>query len=242
MAGLVLLLAAALLAQEPSEGPSHIPANPRTQAPRPTLDPALKAIGQALSHPFRDNGKRFDAYPYAGDGPYFQTSRLSTKMYAVMFETTYGRIEHDVLSFGSEVMVSWSAGCDVRMDSFVIQEEFERDTEWTELHHIHLDIGGYEGPNTVDYSIGFGLSALDEEDSYDFGPSLRASLRWFPLRPFSLRLDAVGSWFGAETAADVRGGIGVHIHRLAITAGVRSLLRSDGDDFIGPTIGFSVYF
>jgi len=225
--------------QEPSDNPPVDPT--RIPAPSPQEDP-LKAIGRVLGHPFRDNGRRFDAFPYAGDGPYFLTSRHSDKMYAVMMETTFGRVEHDLWSFGTEVMVSWSAGCDARIDTLAFEEEVERGTEKTQLSHIHLDIGGYEGANRSDYSLGFGFGALDTEDSNDFGPSLRAAYRSYPVRPFSFRLDVVGTWFGSESVADLRGEVGIHLHRFALTFGVRSVLRTDGDDFVGPTLGAGVFF
>ena len=227
------------ISQEPTENPPYDPSPAPPQ--KPQEDP-LKAIGRILGHPFRDNGRRFDAFPYAGDGPYFLTSRLSPKMYAVMLETSFGRIDHDRNSIGTEVMVSWSAGCDARIDSLVFEDREGRGTTEIQLHHIHLDIGGHEGPDTLDYSVGFGFGAIDEEESTDFGPSVRGALRWFPARPFGFRFHVVGTWFGDDSVADLRGDIGIHIHRFALSVGVRSVLRTDGDDFIGPTLGMAIYF
>jgi hypothetical protein len=226
------------IGQEPLEGPTTDPGS----VPTPRQEDPFKAIGRILGHPFRDNGRRFDAYPYAGDGPYFLTSRLSPKMYAVMLEMTFGRIDHDMNFVGTEVMVSWSAGCDARIDSLVFEDRDGRGTTETQLSHIHLDIGGYEGPNTLDYSFGFGFGALDTDESSDFGPSIRGALRWFPVRPFSFRFYVVGTWFGDESVADLRGDVGIHVHRFSINLGVRSLLRTEGDDFAGPMLGIAVYF
>ena len=237
----IALLALVALAplQEPSGEGTPDPLKSGPQAPRE--DP-LKKIGEFLTHPFRDHGRRFDLYPYAGDGPYFLTSRLSTKTYAGMMEQTFGRITHDLLSFGTEVMMSWSAGCDARIDSLNFEEIVDGRSVRTQVHHVHLDIGTFADPSPVDYTLGFGIGALDSEDSNDVGPSLRAAIRAFPVRPFSFRLDAVASWFPDETIADLRAEIGFHVHRFALTLGVRGLVRSEGDDWIGPGLGVALYF
>jgi hypothetical protein len=51
----------------------------------------------------------------------------------------------------------------------------------------------------------------------------------------------VGTWFGSESVADLRGELGIHLHRFALTLGVRSVLRTDGDDFVGPTFGIAIF-
>jgi hypothetical protein len=239
MTTLLLALLAVAPVQEPSgEGAP----DPLRYSSQPRKEDGFKRLWEFLTHPFRDNGRRFDRYPYAGEGPYFLTHRTSDKMYAGLIHQGMGRISHDLLSFGTETMVSWSAGCDARIDSLMFVEEVSRRFEHSQVHHVHLDIGTFAELSPVDYTFGFGIGALDTKDTNGFGPSLRAAVRGFPMRPFSFRMDAVVTWFRDETIADLRAEIGLHVGRAAMTLGVRSLLRSEGDDWTGPALGFAIYF
>jgi hypothetical protein len=155
--------------------------------------------------------------------------------------STFGRIEHDLLSVGTETKFSWSSGCDVRIDYLVLEEVIDGHRFDTQLGHVHLDFGGVEGPRTVDWSVGIGVGSFDDEETSDFGFSVRAGFRAFPHRPFSFRLDAVYTWFDSPVL-DLRGEAGLHFGPFALTGGVRGVLISGADDFVGPTVGLALFF
>lgn len=240
MAPLVLAIAM-LLQQEPPEESPRPPDVPGRTAKTDREEP-LEALIRFLTHPFVDNGRRFDAYPYASDGPYYTRVRFSDKTYAGLINSTFGRVEHDLWSVGLEAMLAWSSGCDVRIDGIVFEEDLERGTAETRLHHVHLDIGGYEGPRTIDYSVGFGFGVLEDEESTEFGPSLRAGFLWFPGRPVSIRLSGTCSFFDGDAVGDLRFELGLHLGPIAWVAGVRSVLKSGGEDLTGPTLGIAAFF
>lgn len=206
----------------------------------------FRVVFEFLALPFKyafsDQGMRFDDYPYAHGRKYFQTGNRTEKLAAFDSSLTLGRIEHDIWSLGLGGTIRWTSGCDFHFDITQIVEDVDGGTDRLTLQQYQLNFGGHGKPRSFQVSFGLGLAVLQGEEVSDVGPSIQASLIQFPREPFSLRISAAIMGFSSATLTDLRAEVGVHWDRFAVTAGVRSLLSSGGEDLTGPTIGFVVFF
>jgi hypothetical protein len=193
-------------------------------------------------YPFYDHGRRFERYPFAQEEPYFSDGDHSEKTMAVHFASTAGWIERGLWSVGAEAVLSWSSGCDVRFDVLQFMEEVEGGTDRLTLTQAQLNFAVTPDLSPLNFTIGFGVGSLEGEIVSETGVTLQANLEWHILQPVSLRL--YGGIIGFEDASvtDLRAELGIHFHRFAVTAGVRSLISSGGEDLTGPTLGLAIFF
>jgi hypothetical protein len=200
------------------------------------------SLADFFFYPAIDHGLRFQDYPYAESERYFSADPLADKTLAVRLATTAARIERDLWSLDFDGALSWSSGCEFRFNVTQLAEKVDDGVDRLTLQQYHLSFGGCAGPRNIDFSIGFGVSALKGEEVSDSGPSFQGAMTWYPLEPFSLRVSAGFVKFSEASLIDFRAEAAFHVGRLAVTGGVRSLISTGGEDLTGPTLGLAVFF
>lgn len=193
-------------------------------------------------YPFYDHGRRFERFPFAQEGPYFSDDGHSDKTVAFHMASTAGWIEPGLWSVGAEGVLSWSSGCDVRFDVLHFMEQVTGGVDQLTLTQAQLNFAVTPDLSPVNLTIGFGVGSLEGEIVSETGATLQANLEWHVREPVSLRL--YGGIIGFEDASitDLRAELGIHHRRFAVTAGIRSIISSGGENLTGPTLGFTVYF
>ena len=71
---------------------------------------------------------------------------------------------------------------------------------------------------------------------------MESGLEWFPVYPLSIRLSGGFAPFEYASVTDLQAEVRVHVHRFSLSAGVRSLINSEGDDLTGLMVGIGVWF
>jgi hypothetical protein len=203
-------------------------------------------VFEVIAYPFQyalsDRGLRFDDYPYAHGRKYFLGSNDAEKDVAFEADLTTGRVEHDLWSVGLGGIMRWPSGCDFRFDITQYWENVDTGTDRLTLQQYGLDFGILGRRRSSQMTLGIGMGILQGEDVADVAPLVEAEFMHFPKGPLSLRCRAAIMGFNEGTLTDLRLELGVHLGRFALTAGVRSLINSDGDELTGPTLGCAVFF
>jgi len=193
-------------------------------------------------YPFYDHGRRFEPYPFAQEGPYFSDDGHSDKTVAFHLASTAGWIEPGLWSVGAEGVLSWSSGCDVRFDVLHFMETVEGGVDQLTLTQAQLNFAVTPDLSPVNLTIGFGVGSLEGELVSETGATLQANFEWHVREPVSLRLYGGIIGFEGASITDLRAELGIHRRRFAVTAGVRSIISSEGENLTGPTLGFTIYF
>jgi hypothetical protein len=215
------------------------------------LDVVFEAVAtlvvEVILLPFRyglsDQGLRYDDYPYAsGSRKYFMHEADSMKGMGAEFDVRVGRIEDDLWSIGVDGTFRLASGCDINFDITRYEERTDDGDDRLTLHQYAFNFGARgEPPRTHQASFGVGLAIFQGEESDDAGPLFQVDFIHFPGRPFSLKYHVGVMLFSGATLTDLSLDVGVHFDRFAVTAGVRSLLSSDGEDLTGPTLGVALF-
>lgn len=204
--------------------------------------PALEALGTALLYPVLDHGLRFDAFPYAtGRGGYFLGRAQSDRELAVEFRPYWLRVEHDLSAFGLMGAARVGSGSDLRFDILQYAESVDGHRERLTIQEYQLNYGPGEGPRDYHWTLGWGVASLSGEETHT-GFSMQGALEWFPARPLSFRAQAAFIVFSRAQMADVQAEARLHLHRWALTLGVRSVRNSEGDHLTAPLVGVTVWF
>ena len=194
---------------------------------------------------------RFDTYPYAREirfldlirhSPnYFLTRSNSERYFAADFRSYYMRVEHDLDAYGVAGRGRSGAGVDVRFDVSQYRERIGGRTDRLTFHEYVVDLVPWPGPRNASWSFGAGAAVLEGEETHS-GFLLQTGFEWFPAYPLSFRLSGGLATFETASITDLQVEARVHLHRFALSAGVRSLINSEGDDLTGVMLGIGIWF
>ena len=192
---------------------------------------------------------RFATFPYEESHDdelpprrnYFLGSVESDRRVAGDLRSSYMRVDDDLSSWGLAGQVRFSQGLDLDFDIAYFVEQLEGRRDRLTLQDYCLNWGPAFPLDDFHVSVGAGLAVLRGEESHA-GISFQAAAEWYPVEPVSLR--ALVGWMGFEEASltDLQFEARIHIGRFALTAGVRSLINSEGDDLTGPMVGLGIWF
>ena len=192
---------------------------------------------------------RFAAFPYEEShdddllprSNYFLKPVESNRRVAGDLRSSYLRVDDEISSWGMAGQVRFSQGVDLDFDIAYFIERMEGSRDRLTLQDYCLNWGPAFPMDDFHVSVGAGLAMLRGEESHA-GISFQAVAEWYPVEPVSLR--ALVGWMGFEEGSltDLQLEARIHIGQFALTAGVRSLINSEGDDLTGPMVGLGIWF
>ena len=190
------------------------------------------------------SGQPYNSGTQPAPGIYIHTGNdVPGNHYAAQFQYYYQSVSNNLDARGVDARILLPVGSALDFENISFREKKQNSTDKISYYKFTYNIASWSVDKNADTEIGVGFSSLVDVDTLDYNSfCLKASLDYFPRKPWGLHLK--GSFAAPEyrTLLDLDARAGIYTGPLEIFIGYHTLINSLGESLNGPIFGGGLWF